>query len=62
MCRRYYIGSQKLAGLGWTERTSWEDGLKNTIEWYLANGFDEYWDNGDVQAALKPHPVFSPHE
>ncbi len=31
--RRYYIGSSKLAALGWTERTSWEDGLKKTVDW-----------------------------
>ena len=26
--RRYYIGSDKLAALGWREETGWEDGLK----------------------------------
>ena len=31
--RRYYIGSSKLAELGWKERTSWEDGLKKTVDW-----------------------------
>lgn len=31
--RRYYIGSSKLAELGWKERTPWEEGLKKTIEW-----------------------------
>lgn len=31
--RRYYIGSSKLGSLGWQERTSWEDGLRKTIEW-----------------------------
>lgn len=34
-CRRYYIGSSKLAELGWVERTSWEEGLKKTIEWWV---------------------------
>lgn len=33
LCRRYYIGSKKLASLGWVERTGWEEGLKKTIEW-----------------------------
>lgn len=31
--RRYYIGSSKLQGLGWTERTTWEEGLRKTIKW-----------------------------
>jgi len=31
--RRYYIGSSKLAELGWRERTSWEVGLRKTIDW-----------------------------
>lgn len=26
--RRYYIGSDKLAALGWSEEIGWEDGLK----------------------------------
>ncbi|PNW86369.1 hypothetical protein CHLRE_02g083800v5 [Chlamydomonas reinhardtii] len=55
--RRYYIGSNKLGALGWTERTSWEDGLKKTIDWYInLPNRDEYW-AGDVEMALKPHPV-----
>jgi UDP-glucose 4,6-dehydratase len=31
--RRYYIGSSKLGSLGWQERTSWEEGLRRTIDW-----------------------------
>lgn len=54
--RRYYIGSDKLAALGWTERTSWEEGLKKTIDWFMATNPNEYW-KGDVEEALKPHPV-----
>ena len=42
---------------GWKEKTSWEVGLKKTVEWYLANGFDNYWNIRDVEAALQPHPV-----
>ena len=29
--RRYYIGSDKLAALGWEEKIGWEAGLKKTI-------------------------------
>ena len=54
--RRYYIGSNKLGDLGWVEKTTWEDGLKRTIEWYLATKANEYW-VGDVELALQPHPV-----
>lgn len=54
--QRYFIGSNKLAALGWTERTSWEDGLKKTIQWYLDTPPNEYW-YGDVESALAPHPV-----
>lgn len=36
------------------------DGLRQTVEWYLKNGFNAYWDNGDVEAALEPHPIIHP--
>jgi UDP-glucose 4,6-dehydratase len=55
--RRYYICDNKLAALGWVERTSWEEGLRRTVDWYLKHGFASYWDNGSVEAALQPHPV-----
>ena len=42
---------------GWKERTSWEVGLKKTVEWYLEHGFDSYWNSADVEQALAPHPV-----
>lgn len=35
----------KLNQLGWRERTSWEDGLRKTVDWYLSNGFTDYWDH-----------------
>ena len=60
MCRRYYICDNKLGTLGWKERTQWEDGLKRTVEWYLEHGFQAFWDNGDVEAALQPHPIIHP--
>lgn len=41
--RRYYIGSSKLAELGWVERTSWEDGLRKTVEWYMSVQSTNYW-------------------
>ena len=35
---------------------TWEEGLKMTVDWYLANGFNSYWEHGDVDVALQPHP------
>lgn len=60
MRRRYYICDNKLGTLGWKERTRWEDGLRRTVEWYLEHGFQAFWDNGDVEAALQPHPIIHP--
>ena len=53
--QRYFIGSDKLTALGWKQRTSWEEGLKKTIDWYLNTPCNEYW-YGDVENALQPHP------
>lgn len=57
--RRYFICDQKLAALGWKEKTSFEDGLKKTIQWYLENGKKSFWDNGDADAALEAHPTLT---
>lgn len=54
--RRYFIGCDKLAELGWTEKTSWEEGLKKTVDWYLKTPVDTYW-TADLELALRPHPV-----
>ncbi len=40
--------------LGWTEKTDWEAGLKRTIDWYLENGFSNYWEHGDVEVPPPP--------
>ncbi|XP_047052210.1 trifunctional UDP-glucose 4,6-dehydratase/UDP-4-keto-6-deoxy-D-glucose 3,5-epimerase/UDP-4-keto-L-rhamnose-reductase RHM1-like [Lolium rigidum] len=50
--QRYFLDNQKLKKLGWSESTSWEEGLKKTVEWYTNN--PDYW--GDVAGALLPHP------
>ncbi|CAA2982775.1 trifunctional UDP-glucose 4,6-dehydratase UDP-4-keto-6-deoxy-D-glucose 3,5-epimerase UDP-4-keto-L-rhamnose- [Olea europaea subsp. europaea] len=50
--QRYFLDDQKLKNLGWTERTTWEEGLKKTMEWYISN--PGWW--GDVSGALLPHP------
>jgi dTDP-D-glucose 4,6-dehydratase len=56
---RYYICDKKLLSLGWKEEETWEHGLKETIDWYLANGFSTYWENGNVEAALSAHPTLT---
>jgi dTDP-glucose 4,6-dehydratase len=34
---RYSIATEKIRGLGWTPTNTFEEGMKKTIEWYLAN-------------------------
>ncbi|KAI3753638.1 hypothetical protein L2E82_25697 [Cichorium intybus] len=50
--QRYFLNDEKLKSLGWSERTTWQEGLKKTIEWYTSN--PDWW--GDVSGALLPHP------
>jgi hypothetical protein len=38
------------------EKTTWEDGLKKTIDWYMSTKVDDYW-TADLDLALRPHPV-----
>jgi dTDP-glucose 4,6-dehydratase len=39
--RRYALDGSKLAALGWRNRTSFEDGLAATVDWYRAN--ETWW-------------------
>ena len=39
--RRYAMDGSKLAALGWRPRTSFEEGLARTIEWFVAN--EAWW-------------------
>jgi dTDP-glucose 4,6-dehydratase len=39
--RRYALDGSKLAALGWRNRTSFEDGLAETVDWFLAN--EAWW-------------------
>jgi len=47
----YDVDSKKLRALGWSPKVGFTEGLKVTLDWYLANL--THW--GDVDAALKPH-------
>ena len=39
--RRYAMDGSKLAALGWQPRTSFEDGLARTVDWFVAN--EPWW-------------------
>ena len=49
---RYTINSTKLHELGWKEEMPWEEGLKETVEWYKQ--FTSRY--GNIDAALVAHP------
>lgn len=51
--RRYFIDCSKLLALGWTQQTSWEKGLKETVNWYITQDVGSYWAN--YSSALVPH-------
>lgn len=57
--RRYAIDASKLRGLGWEPRTSIEDGLRQTAEWYRRFG-ETWW--GDISHVLTPFPVVTEGE
>jgi len=50
--QRYFLDDAKLKELGWQERTTWEEGLRKTLQWYTSHS--DWW--GDVSGALVPHP------
>lgn len=50
----YSIDSTKIKQLGWAEKINFEDGLKETTEWYKKNGFD-WWK--DVSSIYKTHSM-----
>jgi UDP-glucose 4,6-dehydratase len=58
--RRYFIGSSKLAALGWKERTSWADGLERTVRWYTEDParIPAHWDPAAVAGALTATTFF----
>ena len=37
--RRYSLDTSKLRGLGWTPQVPFDAGLRDTVEWYRANGW-----------------------
>jgi hypothetical protein len=43
-----------LAALGWEQKTSFDEGLSKTVDWY--SRFGEVW-WGDISRVLTPYPV-----
>ncbi|KAL1637124.1 hypothetical protein SLS56_000782 [Neofusicoccum ribis] len=56
---RYATDGTKLARLGWRQRTSFEDGLRITVDWYRRFG-EVWW--GDISRILTPFPVVEGNE
>ncbi|KAF2787204.1 NAD(P)-binding protein [Melanomma pulvis-pyrius CBS 109.77] len=52
--QRYATDGSKLAALGWEPKTSFEDGLKTTVDWYQRFG-EVWW--GDISRVLTSFPV-----
>ncbi|KAL2913502.1 hypothetical protein HK105_206962 [Polyrhizophydium stewartii] len=52
--KRYAIDSSKIHELGWKPVVPFDEGIKQTIEWYRANS-QSWWDD-DISSALVPHP------
>ncbi|KAK8820520.1 hypothetical protein WA577_006580 [Blastocystis sp. JDR] len=50
---RYAINGEKLEKLGWKATTTFEEGMKETVAWYLSH--PNQWEN--YEAALDAHPT-----
>lgn len=53
--RRYFIDCSKLQALGWVQEKSWEEGLRETVQWYATEDISLYWSNYEM--ALTAHPT-----
>ena len=57
--RRYAVDATKLRNLGWDQKTTFEEGLKTTVDWYTRFG-ETWW--GDISHVLTPFPVVTEGE
>jgi dTDP-D-glucose 4,6-dehydratase len=57
--QRYATDGSKLAALGWQQKTSFDEGLKTTVEWYRRFG-EVWW--GDISRVLTSFPVVTGNE
>lgn len=51
---RYAIDGTKLRKLGWSQKTSFSDGMAITVDWYKQFG-ERWW--GDITKVLTPFPT-----
>jgi dTDP-D-glucose 4,6-dehydratase len=51
--RRYAVDGTKLRKLGWDQKTTFENGLAITVDWYRKYG-EKWW--GDITKVLTPFP------
>jgi dTDP-D-glucose 4,6-dehydratase len=51
---RYATDGSKLTALGWQPKTTFDDGLRTTVDWYMKFG-EVWW--GDISRVLTPFPV-----
>jgi len=56
---RYFIDTTSLNKLGWKQKISFEQGLKLTCQWYMAN--TDYWAD-EIESVLTAHPYKSTHQ
>ncbi|KAI1180567.1 hypothetical protein F4777DRAFT_585441 [Nemania sp. FL0916] len=52
--QRYAVDGTKLRQLGWSQKVSFEKGLKITVGWYRQFG-EQWW--GDISSVLSPFPI-----
>ncbi len=55
---RYPVETEKLEALGWTQKVSWEDGLTQTIDWYVSQDLESYWPGVNLDVVTEAHPKF----
>jgi hypothetical protein len=51
---RYAVDGTKLRNLGWDQKTSFEEGMAITVDWYKNFG-EKWW--GDITKVLTPFPT-----
>ncbi|KAF2758509.1 NAD(P)-binding protein [Pseudovirgaria hyperparasitica] len=54
--RRYAVDGSKLKQLGWSQKTSWEEGFKTTVGWYIKYG-ETWW--GDIEGVFTAFPTIT---
>jgi len=53
---RYFLDLKQLETLGWKETVKFDEGLKQTVDWFSVHGA-AFWDTCDLDTVLVAHPV-----